>query len=491
MAAITDLSLTDLRAGLDSRELSSEEITNSYLDQIEKYKNLNAFISVFADEARASALSADARITKGEKGPLLGIPVAIKDNIVLKGSLTTCGSKMLENFIPPYESTVGAKLKSAGSVFLGKTNMDEFGMGSSTENSNFKPTKNPWNAERVPGGSSGGSATAVSAGLAPIALGSDTGGSVRQPSSFCGVFGLKPTYGRVSRYGLVAFASSLDQIGIIAQNSLDAAVMAEGIFGHDAMDSTSVDREVPELTASIEEGVEGLRIGIPKEYFSEGIDQEVDAAVKAAAAELEKLGAKIVEVSLPHTSAAVPTYYILAPAEASSNLSRYDGIRYGHRTESPGNLQDLYMKTRSEGFGSEVTRRVLIGTYVLSSGYYDAYYLRAQKVRRLIQEDFQKVFAKSCDVLITPTAPTTAFKLGEKVDDPLKMYANDICTIPLSLAGLPAVSLPCGFDKQGLPIGMQIIGNAWEEARLLQVSKAYEKVSSWNEKTPTLENGQS
>lgn len=484
MTAATSQSLTEIAAGLKSRAFSSAQITGEYLDRIGKHSDLNSYTEVCRDYAMKSAAEADKKLAAGDKSPLLGVPVAIKDVICTEGIKTTCSSRILSNFIPPYDATVVTKLKEAGAVILGKTNMDEFAMGSSNENSCFGPCRNPWNKERVPGGSSGGSAVAVSAGLAAASLGTDTGGSIRQPASFCSIVGLKPTYGRVSRYGVVAYASSLDQVGTFTRTVRDCAVMSRAIFGHDPKDSTSVDREVPDLEAALGKSIKGMKIGMPEEYFIDGVSDQVLSGVKEAMKVFTDLGAEIVEISLPHTEYAVPCYYVLAPAEASSNLARYDGIRYGYRAKDTDNLLDLYCRSRSGGFGSEVKRRIMIGTYVLSSGYYDAYYLKAQKVRTLIADDFRKAFAEKCDLIISPTAPTTAFRIGEKISDPVEMYLNDIFTIPVNLAGLPGLSMPCGFDKAGLPIGLQLIGKPWDEATLLQAAAAYESATEWHKKLP-------
>jgi aspartyl-tRNA(Asn)/glutamyl-tRNA(Gln) amidotransferase subunit A len=419
------------------------------------------------------------------ESPLAGIPLAIKDNIITRGIKTTCSSRMLENFIPPYDATVVERLKQAGAVFAGKTNLDEFAMGSSTETSYMGTTKNPWDLERIPGGSSGGSAAAVAADECIAAIGSDTGGSIRQPASHCGVVGMKPTYGRVSRYGLVAFASSLDQIGPITKDVTDCALLMNVLCGHDSRDSTSVNVPVPDFTATLTGDIKGLRIGIPAEYFVEGIQPEVDQAVRQAIALLESQGASLREVSLPHTDYAVATYYILATAEASSNLVRYDGVKYGYRCTDASNLMEMYRMTRAQGFGLEVKRRIMLGTYALSAGYYDAYYRKAQQVRTLVKNDFDQVFSE-CDVLITPTSPTTAFRIGEKVDNPLQMYLSDILTISVNLAGIPGISIPCGFDKAGLPIGLQILGRHFDEESLIRTAYAYEQQTDWHKKRPGL-----
>jgi len=462
------------------------ELTSATLDKAEKLRSLNCFIELSRTAALEDAKQVDSLIQAGKQSPLLGVPVGIKDVICTKGVRTTAGSKILESFIPPYDATVVRKLKTAGTVSIGKLNMDEFAMGSSNENSAYGPVKNPWNPEFVPGGSSGGSAAAVAAGICPITLGTDTGGSIRQPAAFCGIVGLKPTYGRVSRYGVIAYASSLDQVGGFAGNVRDCALVTQVICGQDPNDATSVNQPVPDFEKSIGQSVKGLRIGIPREYFVSGLESETESALRKAISTIEGLGAIPVEISLPHTELAVSVYYILAPAEASSNLARYDGVRYGHRASGDLDLKTLYSRSRSEGFGKEVQRRILVGTYVLSSGYYDAYYLKAQKVRSLIVQDFQNAFKDKCDVILAPTAPDVAFKLGERVSDPLKMYLNDIFTIPVNLAGLPGMSLPCGFTSNGLPIGLQLIGKPWDEATLFQVASAYESATEWHTKKPSM-----
>jgi len=434
---------------------------------------VHAYISLDEEGALRKAEEVDARVARGEEvGVLAGVPVAVKDNICIKGMRTTCASKILENFVSPYDATVVEKLKAADAVFLGKTNLDEFAMGSSTENSYFGPTRNPHDPERVPGGSSGGSAAALAAGEAVLALGSDTGGSIRQPASFCGVVGLKPTYGRVSRYGLVAFASSLDQIGPMAKNVKDTALLLNVISGYDPRDSTSAPVEVPDFTKALDEGIEGIRIGLPREYFAEGLEDEVREKVLEAVDILEGEGAEVVEVSLPHTKYAIATYYIVAPAEASSNLARYDGVKYGFRAEGR-DLYEMYCNTRSQGFGEEVKRRIMLGTYTLSAGYYEAYYLKALKVRTLIKQDFEEAF-ETCDLLATPTSPTVAFRLGEKVADPLTMYLSDVYTVSVNLAGLPGISVPCG-SSDGLPVGLQLIGRPFDEETLLRVAHVVER----------------
>jgi aspartyl-tRNA(Asn)/glutamyl-tRNA(Gln) amidotransferase subunit A len=464
---------------LISRDVSSEELTRALYEHIGKTdEQIGAYISLTKDIAIEQAKEADKRIKeKRNIAPLTGIPIAIKDNICIKDVRTTCASKMLSNFIPPYNATVINKLRENGLVFLGKTNMDEFAMGSSTETSYFKVTRNPWDTNTIPGGSSGGSAAAVASDQAVLSIGSDTGGSIRQPASHCGIVGMKPTYGRVSRYGLVAFASSLDQIGPLTKDVWDCAALLEVISGYDPFDSTSVNMDVPDYISFLNKDIKDIKIGVPKEYFIEGIDKDVKSSINAAIKKLEELGAIIEEVSLPHTEYAVATYYIIAPAEASSNLARYDGVKYGCRAKNDGADKDLlgmYENTRKDGFGVEVKRRIMLGTHTLSSGYYDAYYLKAQKVRTLIKQDFDKAF-KKFDLLVTPTSPTPAFKIGEKTDDPLQMYLSDIFTIPTNLAGLPAISIPCGLSKNGLPIGLQLIGSYFDEGRILQAAHAFEQ----------------
>ena len=465
-----------LREEIAAGRMTSVEVTEAMLRAIEERDGeINAYISLMAAGALEKAREVDERTRHGDAlGPLAGIPVAVKDIICAKGARTTCGSRMLESFTAPYDATVIEKLKAADAVLVGKTNMDEFGMGSSTETSYFGPTRNPHDPSRVPGGSSGGSAAALAADEAILALGSDTGGSIRQPASFCGVVGMKPTYGRVSRFGLVAYASSLDQIGPMAKNVRDCALLMGVLAGHDPRDSTSVDVKVPDFPAALDEGIDGMRIGLPKEYYAEGLDDEVKSAVLGAVESLKASGAEVSEVSLPHTEVAIATYYILAMAEASANLARYDGVKYGFRAEGAEDLFDMYCRTRSEGFGDEVKRRIMLGTYTLSAGYYDAYYLKAQKVRTLIVRDFERALER-CDVLITPTAPTVAFKLGEKLDDPLQMYLSDIYTISANLAGLPALSVPCGVSSEHLPIGLQILGRPFEEETVLKAGYAVER----------------
>jgi aspartyl-tRNA(Asn)/glutamyl-tRNA(Gln) amidotransferase subunit A len=475
--------VSELGRSLRARTLSSVELTEAFLDRVNKYRDLNAFITVDRERSLAQARAADVRLAKGEGGALTGIPVAQKDIFCADGWLTTCASKILSNFAAPYDATVIEKLNAAGAVILGKTNMDEFAMGSSNETSHYGPVKNPWDRDRVPGGSSGGSVAAVAARLAPVATGTDTGGSIRQPASLTNVTGLKPSYGRVSRYGMVAFASSLDQAGPIARTAEDAALLLNAMAGFDPRDSTSLDRAVPDYTAALANDLRGLRIGLPREYFGEGLNDEIARAIEAAVAEFKKLGAEAIDVELPNSKLAVPCYYVLAPAEASSNLSRYDGVRYGYRATQYDGLIDMYCKTRAEGFGPEVKRRIMIGTYALSAGYYDAYYLKAQKLRRLIADDFARAFER-CDVIMGPASPTTAFKLGEKTDDPVGMYLNDIYTVPVNLAGLPGISVPAGFDRQGLPIGLQIIGKYFDEARLLNVAHRYQQLTDWHSRIP-------
>ena len=472
---------------IKKKKATAYEIMQDIFNQIDKVDNLiKAFLVVEREEALKKAKEIDKKVKNGEKiPPLAGVAIAVKDIIATQGTETTCGSKILKGFIPPYDATVINRLKDAGAIIIGKTNMDEFAMGSSTENSAFGPTHNPWDLERVPGGSSGGSTAAVAADETFVALGTDTGGSVRQPASLCGMVGLKPTYGRVSRYGLVAYASSLDQIGPITKDVTDCALIMKVISGYDKMDSTSVNLGVPDYLKSCQAGIKGLKIGVPKEYFIEGIDREVKDALDKALKMFEKLGARIEEVSLPHTEYSLPTYYLIATAEASSNLARYDGVQYGYRTEDYEDLSSMYQKTRSEGFGSEVKRRIMLGTYALSSGYYDAYYLKAQKVRTLIKEDFDKAFSKY-DILITPTSPTPAFKLNEKVSDPLTMYLSDIYTIPINLAGIPAISLNCGYSKNNLPIGLQIIGKHFSEETILRAAFNFEQNCEVEKKKPEI-----
>ncbi len=479
---LTRLTLHELRDLLRTREILPVEVARSYLNRINL---LDGQVRAYTTVPRDSVLAAAERAANATELPLGGIPLAIKDVICTKGLRTTCGSRMLEQFVPPYDATVIARLEQAGALLLGKTNMDEFAMGSSTENSAFHPTCNPWDLARVPGGSSGGSAAAVAAGLCPAALGTDTGGSIRQPAGFCGVVGLKPTYGRVSRYGLVAFASSLDQIGPLTKDVRDAAILLGVLAGHDPLDSTSANLAVPDYETALTGDVRGRRIGVPAEYFVPGMDPEVEAALGQAITVLERLGAVRVPVRLPHTEHAIAAYYLVATAEASSNLGRYDGVKYGHRTEKSDNIIDMYLKTRREGFGAEVKRRIMLGTYALSAGYYDAYYLKALKVRTLIRQDFTQAF-EHCDLLVTPTSPTPAFRIGEKADDPLQMYLSDIFTISANLAGVPGISIPCGFTAAGLPIGLQLIGKPFDEGTLLTVAHAYEQATPWRTRRPRL-----
>jgi aspartyl-tRNA(Asn)/glutamyl-tRNA(Gln) amidotransferase subunit A len=481
------LTIHEASRGLAAKKFSAIELVEATLDRIVAVDNqTNAYLTLTPELALERARSADASIAAGETGPLLGIPIAIKDVLCTKGLTTTCGSRILEEFVPPYDATAVARLKAAGAIIVGKTNTDEFAMGSSTENSSFFTTRNPWNLDRVPGGSSGGSAAAVAADECLGALGTDTGGSVRQPACLCGVVGLKPTYGRVSRYGLIAYASSLDQIGVLTKDVTDAAIMLEAIAGHDPRDSTSLDASVPEYEAALArgDGLNGLRIGVPGEYFGKGIQPEVAAAVRAAIDELANLGAEIQDVGLPHTEYALPVYYLVAPAEASANLARYDGVRYGLRVDGDSPAE-MYMATRGKGFGAEVKRRIMLGTYALSAGYYDAYYLKAQKARTLIKGDFDAAFEK-VDLLATPVSPTTAFCIGEKADDPLQMYLSDLLTIGVNLAGNCGISVPCGFDEAGLPIGLQLIGPALAEERVLRAALAYERATDWNTRRPVL-----
>jgi aspartyl-tRNA(Asn)/glutamyl-tRNA(Gln) amidotransferase subunit A len=482
-----ELTAHELREKTKKREVSSEEIVRSVYNRITQVEDkLHSFVTLTEEEALLQARSVDEKVRKGElRGKLAGIPIAIKDNICIRNVRTTCSSHILENFISPYEATVIKKLRDAGAVFIGKTNMDEFAMGSSTENSYFGITRNPWNLDYIPGGSSGGSAVAVASDETILAIGSDTGGSIRQPAACCGIVGLKPTYGRVSRYGLVAFASSLDQIGPFGKDVGDAAILMNVLSGHDENDSTSVNLDVPDFTKSLVENVKGIRIGVPKEYFVKGMDVEVERAVKEAIELLESLGAKTFEISLPHTEYGVAVYYLIAPSEASANLARYDGVRYGYRSPETEDLLEEYEKTRGEGFGAEVKRRIMLGTYALSRGYYDAYYLKAQKVRTLIKKDFDEAF-KKVDAIVTPTAPTPAFKIGEKADDPLQMYLSDIFTISANLAGIPGISLPCGFSKKGLPIGLQLLAKPFGEEVLLRIAYTYEKNTDWHKRKPKL-----
>ncbi|HVN96628.1 MAG TPA: Asp-tRNA(Asn)/Glu-tRNA(Gln) amidotransferase subunit GatA [Syntrophorhabdaceae bacterium] len=473
MKNILDMTITQLRELLKKKETTSQELATFYLDRIRRFDwELQSYLRITEEYAMVTAREADAKIAEGKDAPLLGIPFGMKDILCTKGVETTCASKILKGFVPPYDATVIRKLNEAGYVHLGRLNMDEFAMGSSTENSAFQTTKNPWDVSRIPGGSSGGSAAAVAAGLCAAALGTDTGGSIRQPASLCGVVGMKPTYGRVSRFGLIAFASSLDQIGPISRNVSDCAAVLNVIAGYDRMDSTSIPQPPVDYAQDLGRDIKGLKIGIPKEYFIEGIEPDVKKATAESVALFEKQGAIPVEITLPHTEYAVAVYYIICTAEASSNLARYDGVKYGLR--EPGkDIIDMYKNTRLKGFGKEVKRRIILGTYVLSSGYYDAYYRKASKVRTLVRRDFDEAF-KKCDIIVTPVSPTTAFKAGERLEDPLTMYLSDIFTIPVNLAGLPGMSLPCGFDQKGLPIGLQIIGQPLDEARMLRAAYVFE-----------------
>lgn len=485
---LCDYTIHELHEMMKRREITSRQITESVLSRIDRVESqIRAYITLLREEALEQASTIDQKLQKGEipLTPLTGIPLAIKDLICTQGILTTCAAKILHNFIPPYDATVMVKLKQQNIVLIGKTNMDQFGMGSSTENSYYGITRNPWDLDRVPGGSSGGSTAAVIAGEAIGALGTDTGGSIRLPSSFCSTTGLKPTYGRVSRYGLIAYASSLDQIGPIAKDVTDCAILLNAIAGYDPKDSTSVNLPTPDYTQALVPDITGLKIGIPEEYFIAGMDGEVEEKIWEAIRVLEKLGASYEKVSLPHTEYAVGAYYIIAPAEASSNLARYDGVKYGYRADKYADLMDMYMTTRSQGFMPEVKRRIMLGTYALSSGYYDAYYLKAQKVRTLIKRDFEEAF-KKYDVLVAPVSPTPAFKIGEKTESPLQMYLSDIFTIPINLAGVTAISIPCGFTKEGLPIGLQIIGRPFGEEMVLKVAYAFEQNTEYHKKKPPL-----
>ncbi len=485
-SAMHRLTLAALARALAARRFSSVELTQHFLDRISRHNpQLNAFVTTTGEQALAAAAAADRRRAAGETGALLGLPIAHKDIFCTRGVRTSCGSKMLDNFISPYDSTVTARLgqgPGAGMVMLGKTNMDEFAMGSSNETSFYGPVKNPWDTSRVPGGSSGGSAAAVAARLAPCATGTDTGGSIRQPAALCNLTGLKPTYGRVSRWGMIAFASSLDQAGPMTQTAEDAALLLNHMCGHDPRDSTSLAEPVPDFTATLNAPLAGLRIGLPKQFFGDGLAAGTEKAVRDAIRVYEKLGATVRTIELPNVDLSVPAYYVIAPAECSSNLSRFDGVRFGHRCDNPKDLADLYERSRSEGFGAEVKRRILVGTYALSAGYYDAYYLRAQKVRRLIKDDFVRAL-QDVDVILGPTSPSTAFLLGEKKDDPVAMYLADIYTIAVNLAGLPGMSIPCGFDGN-LPVGLQLIGNYFAEAKLLNIAHRYQQETDWHTRIP-------
>ena len=479
-----DSSLKDIAAALRAKTVSAVELATESLARIEAGNpKINAFVTVDHEGALAAARAADASIAAGKAGPLTGIPLAHKDVFCTEGVLTTCGSKMLANFVSPYDAHVVSLLKNAGAVMVGKTNMDEFAMGSSNESSHSGPTRNPWNTAKVPGGSSGGSAAAVAARMVPIATGSDTGGSVRQPASLCGITGIKPTYGTVSRFGMIAYASSLDQGGAFARTAADCAQLLSAMTGHDPRDSTSLERSYDHYGADLARPLTGLRIGLPKEFFAEGMESDVRLAVEAALAEYRKLGATTVEVSLPNARLAIPAYYVIAPAEASSNLSRFDGVRYGHRAAEYTDLNDMYCKSRSQGFGAEVQRRILVGTYVLSHGYYDAYYIKAQKLRRLIAQDFAAAL-EQCDVIAGPTNPTVAYGIGEKSSDPVQMYLGDIYTVAVNLAGLPGLSHPAGFGKDGLPVGLQLIGNYFTEARLLNTAHQFQQATDWHSRAP-------
>ena len=483
--SLIEKTVCELIALQTSGQASALEIANAFLASIaEREPKVQAFMYVNEASVREQASAIDAKRSSGAKlGVLAGVPIAIKDVLCTKGVPTTCSSKILENFVPPYDATAVARVKAADAILLGKTNMDEFAMGSSTENSAYKTTRNPWDLTRIPGGSSGGSAAAVAACQAPVSLGTDTGGSIRQPASLCGIVGIKPTYGRISRYGLIAFASSLDQVGPFTHDVMDNALLMEVLSGHDPKDSTSVDVSVPAYTKTLNDPVKGLRIGVPKEFFGEGLDPEVETSIQAALKEYEKLGAKLVDVSLPHSRYAVAVYYIVATAEASSNLARFDGMHYGHRTKVKTDLINTYAKSRGEGFGKEVQRRIMLGTYALSSGYKDDYYLKALKVRRLIKNDFDDAF-KSCDVVMGPTAPSAAFKMGEKSDNPLAMYLSDIYTISCNLAGIAGLSIPCGFTKSGLPIGLQLLSPPFDEEKMLRIARMYETATDWHTKRP-------
>ena len=468
---------------LQTKKISSVELTSHFLQRIDQNRELNAFITVDAETALASARQADISLNKKSGDLLTGLPLALKDIFCTRGMLTSCGSRMLANFTSPYDATVTERLNAAGTVLLGKTNMDEFAMGSSNDSSYFGPVLNPWNTDCVPGGSSGGSAAAVSARLCPATVGTDTGGSIRQPAAFCGLTGLKPSYGRVSRYGMVAFASSLDQAGPITQSAEDAALLLQAMAGFDPRDSTSLDIEVPDFLPALKTSLDGVTVGVAASFLDSTLDPDVLAGIEEALRTFENLGARLVDIELPNSSAGIPCYYVIALAEASSNLSRFDGVRYGHRAEQYDDLMDMYEQSRAEGFGDEVKRRILIGTYALSAGYYDAYYLKAQKIRRIIADDFRNAFQR-CDLIVGPTTPTTAFRLGEKADDPVAMYLNDIFTVPVNLAGLPAVSIPVGLDQAAMPIGMQLIGPYLEESRILAAAHSYQQVTTWHQRVP-------
>ncbi len=486
MASVTRMTIHELRQALTAKTISVSEVVRAYLDRIASLNpSLHCFLTITADQALKEAEDYDTGRKDLGASPLAGIPIAVKDVLCTQGVRTTCGSRILENFVPPYDATVVTRLKTAGAILLGKTNMDEFAMGSSNENSAFGPARNPWDPDRVPGGSSGGSAAAVAADLCAAALGTDTGGSIRQPASFCGIVGLKPTYGRVSRYGLVAFASSLDQVGPMTKDVRDAAMLLSVLAGHDPKDSTSIDHPVEDYTAALEAPIRGLRVGMPKEYFIEGMDPDVAHATRNACRLFQDLGAELVEVSLPHTAYGVAAYYIIAPAEASSNLARYDGVKYGYRWAEARDLMTMYKESRSRGFGAEVKRRIMLGTYCLSAGYYDAYYRKASQVRTLIRRDFTEAFQK-CDILVAPVSPTAAFKIGEKTETPLQMYLNDVFTLPASLAGIPGLSIPCGYTASGLPIGLQILGPHLGEATVLQAAFHFEQATGRERRAPAL-----
>lgn len=485
---MVDQSITSLAKKLRAKDISSVELTQDYLARIKQLDGqLNSYITVSDEIALAQAEAADKLIASGSTSALAGIPVAHKDLFCTDGILTTCASKMLHNFIPPYESTVTGRMQASGAITLGKTNMDEFAMGSSNENSHYGAVKNPWNLDKVPGGSSGGSAAAVAAGLCVAATGTDTGGSIRQPASFCGITGLKPTYGRVSRFGMIAYASSLDQAGPMARSAEDCAHILQSIAGFDANDSTCSEIATEDYTANLDAPLSGLSIGLPKEYFGDGLNNDVAKAIQDAVKEFEKLGATVKEISLPNLNLSIPSYYVIAPSEASSNLSRFDGVRYGYRCEDPKDLMDMYKRSRGEGFGKEVQKRIMVGTYALSEGYYDAYYLKAQRIRRLIKEDFVKAF-EQVDVIMGPVAPTTAFGIGAKTDDPIAMYLEDIYTLSVNLAGVPAMSIPAGF-ADGMPVGLQIMGNYFSEAKLLNVAHKFQQATDWHTKNPSLAEG--
>ena len=484
MSELINATLQDMSAALAARRISAVELATLFLERIERLNPaLNAFITIDADKTLAQARAADARLAGGNAGPLAGIPLAYKDIFCTKGMLTSCGSKMLANFVAPYDAHVVEQLSNAGIVNLGKLNMDEFAMGSSTENSYYGPTKNPWDITRVPGGSSGGSAVAVAARLAPATLGTDTGGSIRQPAAMCGLTGIKPTYGVVSRYGMIAYASSLDQGGPMAKSAADCALVLNGIAGFDSRDSTSLERPAEDYTRELGTSVKGLRIGLPREFFAEGMDDDVRFAIDEALNVYRALGAELVQVDLPNSGLSVPAYYVVAPAEASSNLSRFDGVRFGYRAPEYSDLAEMYARSRAQGFGAEVKRRIMVGTYVLSHGYYDAYYLKAQKLRRLIAEDFRAAFAH-CDVIMGPTSPFVAFPLGAKADDPVQMYLSDIYTVSANLAGLPGISIPCGFGADNMPVGLQILGPWFGEARMLAIADQYQRQTDWHLRVP-------